>query len=296
MKTIRKKTIDGIEIIDRFDTFPIGPEETKANCKPIIAKLKEKQDVDSKIKEYNRELARSRTYRIEALGIYKHVGEQLKILDPKKQLTRDDIINSMTPELRKGFTDKERLSADYAGVARTKENDLKELSEILREKEKEILKANPITSGLRFGEELKPDAEIEDLKAKFFSKSETQQLKPDGTYIDDFRGKSYNKKSGGEWSKAPIIKLGADKPTGSKWDEELTEVEKTEISDQNENERLEDLTPEEKTAEYNSKVSGLANQAQAMENELKFSKDVDYQTKAQAFYDSEISELKTKYS
>ena len=55
-----------------------------------------------------------------------------------------------------------------------------------------------------------------------------------------------------------------------------------------EKERLVELAPKDKAVEYHSQVSGLANQAQSMENELKFSKVVDFTEQAQTFYDAEI--------
>jgi len=147
----------------------------------------------------------------------------------------------------------------------------------------------------RLGEVIKSESELEDLRTKFSGKTETQSLLEDGNYVDDFRGQKYHKKTSGKWVETTIDKLNSFKITGSKYTEELTEIERTEIEDQKETERITALTSEEKTSEYNSNKSELAGKSQIMETELKFDGVVDFEKQAQAFYTSELDKLKTKY-
>lgn len=295
MQTIRTKTIQDKKIIIGFDKLPIDGKKTIETCAQMIEGTKEKQDVDQKIREHELEKAKARGFATQAGAIFKYVAEDLKKKDPQIVLSRDTVLNAMIPELKKELLGKEQSMRDHLGVANIKETELKGLSLILGEKSKDIRRSNPVYGEPQANREARTDADIEELREKLVAKTENQQLLSDGEYIDDFRGKFYNKKVDETWNRVPLTGLGVTKPAGSKWDGELTEEEKLEIGTQNENERLAGLTPEDKAAEKQARLDSVLQASINMRSGLEIAGDPDALTKAQDWYNAEVVKINDKY-
>lgn len=163
------------------------------------------------------------------------------------------------------------------------------------------LEAIPVTDkdGKQTGERslFLPDGQtVAGLVGVFMAKGEHEQVTVDGEIIPDYRGQSVWFKSAGEWMKLADIKLGASLSDTDILDADLTGEQRAEIAAQQEQNRIASLSDDERKAEYDTARAALAQEAQKMETTLKFDGDVDYQTKAQAFYDESLAELKLKYN
>jgi hypothetical protein len=131
----------------------------------------------------------------------------------------------------------------------------------------------------------------------FFSKGDNQQLKLDGEYVEDFRGEEYFFKVGDQWQSEPVItELGVTKSTVVADEYEEIAIEKKDLTpEQSEEIRIQNLSAEDKQAEFEMMRTGLGQQAQAMENDLKYQQVSDYVEQAQTWYDAELDKLKLKY-
>ncbi len=180
--------------------------------------------------------------------------------------------------------------------------ELKVLNLAYQEKAKQILRDNPVyndvVAGLREGEVVLPQDEIDVLREKFVGKQKNEQVLLDGKYIVDYRGKEFYHKdaelTGGKWVKGIIDLLGDGHDLGT-FVEDLTPTELAEIREQEETERITALSASEKQTEFGHMKAGLAGKAQTLETTLKFDGDIDYQTKAQEFYNTELGKLKLLY-
>ena len=96
----------------------------------------------------------------------------------------------------------------------------------------------------------------ESLKAQYENLEPDQKLSISGEIIPDHRNKTDFKKVDGKWTQIKIDKLGItpEKP-------KLSEAEQKEYSDQLEAERIEKLTPEERTANQENEINALAQDA-----------------------------------
>jgi hypothetical protein len=271
MKTIKIKEIDGIQIIERFLTRPVDPEATrKGQALSLITKLPEFIELHKKDKEYDKAIIKSNTEKKNA-----------QIMFDKNNVA----MGNAHQERRKQYLDSAKLIQD----------DMISIKKQLEIKSREKLRENPVYFELRKNEIIKPESEINELESKFRSKTNNQQLKPDGSFVDDFRGVSCHKKSNGKWKKTEIKKIGVKIPVGGKIDDELTDLEKTEIEEQNELSRLAEMTIEEKSNEKQSALDSLLEKSIKMRSGLEIQADPDALTTTQAWYGSEVTKIETKY-
>lgn len=278
MKTLRTKTIDDIEIITGIGKLSICGPSTRDNCKDKISELPESQKLVKKGNEGIELLRKARAEKKKAKAFFK------------------------IKEDSKAYQHSEKCKKFY-GAADLCDDEMREIKKLIFPKQRDILRNNPHfhepgrgllqkLEGEKWPEYFARSQKLEqDLKLV----GPNQKLKTDGSIIPDFVGVKYSKKIGSEWGFGTIIKLGVEIPAGAIIDEDLTEDQKTEINIQNEKERVAGLSAEDKAIEKAGLISGVANQAQTMENELKFSKVADYVKKAQAFYDAEIIKINDKY-
>lgn len=303
LQSLKTQTIDTFNVIIGFQNRPIDPEETRKQNIPEFLESEESKTLKLKQEEQGRnrlnfiEAGKKSRFHMELATGRTRIEDGVETIIPGVDVAKNTATSKTWDKKRTGLI----------GIMESCNEELKPLASAAKEKAKEILRAGPVyndeivdpetgtQAGPRQGEVIKTESELVDLKTKYAAKASIQALLEDGNYVDDFRGKTYHKKTGSTWAETVIDALNVKKPTGTKYTEELTENEKTEIADQKESERVAALTAEEKTSEFIVRTSALANQAQVMENELKFEGDSAYQSKAQAFYDTELAKLKTKY-
>jgi len=307
MKSLQIKKIDGFDVVVGFQNRPIDPVATQNKNRKAAFDLPESVELRSKNDIQN-------GYRVRLMEALKNakafkkmaaaVNLGIVIGDPKK-----------TNEAESAKWSK--IANDLTGVMNTINEELKVLSVACKSACEKILTDNPVyndqvefttqdengndvvnLAGPRAGEVIKTKAEIDDLTQKFKDKPDETQLLVDGEYKPDFRGKIFHYKddemTNGKWTKGAIDSLG-DKLEIGKFEEDLTSSEKTEIAEQENTDRIAGMTAGDKTTEYKGKKTGLAGQAQTMEIGLKFDGDVDFQSKAQTFYNTELDKLKLEY-
>lgn len=227
----------------------------------------------------------------------------------------------------------EQQRKDKQGAARLLNTELIALDKVVKLKHREILIANPVytnpgrgwlvdrgcrvagwiaesevdgvvvpgchavleDSDLEVEGVLCPDGQtVDGLMQVWMAKGERQQTLIDGTYIDDYRGLTeWVKTESDGWIGYVLKELGEEKNPNAILDADLTDEQRAEIDSEIEVSRLAGLSDDDRAAEFNASKTGLAGQAQAMENELKFDgKDL---APAQAWYDAELVGLKSKY-
>jgi hypothetical protein len=114
--------------------------------------------------------------------------------------------------------------------------------------------------------------------------------------ICDNRGKTAWSKSGGKWVKRDITVLGDDLKAGEILQNNLSEIQQSEISIQLEAERISKLSESDKLKEKESLISVLAARANSMRGELEIQGDSKALVKSQDWYKAEVSKVESKYS
>jgi len=300
MKSLQIKKIDGFDVVVGFQNRPIDPVATQRGSAqniqdmPVRSALEAKNNIQS-------------GYNIRLLEARKNAKAYLYLASQNRDKGESDTAN------KSESAKQDKIAKDLVGTMNTTNEELKVLSVACKSACEKILTDNPVyndevefkdkddkiqVAGPRQGEVIKTQADIDDLTQKFKDKPDNSQLMESGEYVDDFRGKIFHYKddemTNGKWTKGAIDSLG-DKLEIGKFEEDLTDSEKTEIAEQENVDRLAGMSAGDKTAEYDGKKTGLASEAQTMETTLKFDGDVDYMTKAQAFYNTELTKLKTEY-
>jgi hypothetical protein len=233
------------------------------------------------------------------------------------------------------YTQYSKERADKYGAAGVLNTELIELDKIVTEKHKDIKRSNPVfchpsgnciidrgtpvagwmpehvdesgatipawhaimeDSELEADGALVPEGQtVDGLTQAWMSKGEHKACTVTGEYVDDYRGLVYHCKTGDTWGKRTIVALGEFPGATEILDSDLTDIQRAEIHEQQETERIAAMTEAERLAEYEVKKSELAQMAQVMENELKFDGVADYAAQAQAWYDIGLAGLKGKY-
>lgn len=266
MKSLKTKEIDGVKIITGFQERPINPIESKEKSVDLIKNLPE--------------IAEIKAVSDKRAGLM-----EFGFLERKKALAFRRIKNNAQADIHSEKCKK------WFGAADLCDDEIREINSRMVPKQKEILRNNTVYFEARDGEVILPGVEIDKLQKKFLSKTNNQQIKIDGSIIDDFRGVSYNKKTSGSWNKITINKLGVKIPTGGKLDSALTDTDKTEI----EAGRVDGLSVEEKLAEKEKAINSIMEKTIKMRVELEIKSKPDALILSQKFYGSEVAKIENKY-
>lgn len=278
MKTLQTKTITGIEIITGISKLSICGVETNKNCEPMIDALPESEQMRRKADDGIAKLTQAAIEKRKAKEFAKN-GEQSASLKhatkAEKLYHAADVINDELKELKK--------------VLVPKQYDIKRNNPHFHEPGRGLLQK---LDGETWPEYL---ARIQPLEDQFLARNANEQVKTDGNVIPDFRGSKYSKKIGDEWGFGTIIAVGVTIPTGAIRDEDLTEAQKAEIADQNENGRMAGLSAEERAIEKDMAIDSALGQSINMRSGLEISGDPDALIKAQDWYNSEVLKINDKY-
>jgi len=293
MQSLQINKIDGFDVIIGFQNRPIDPVETRKQNTATILGTDEKLVLTAKQEEQDRfmiklgEARKKAIYHLRLANGYIEVIDDIETLIPGVDVAKNTVASE----------NQDKIALGHVGTLNTINEELKSFALAINEKAKEILRGNPVFFEARENEVIKSQTELDDLNQKFAGKTENQALLEDGSFVDDFRGTSYHKKTSGTWAETPIIALAVKKATSTKYTDELTDTEKTEIADQKEDTRVTALSAEEKTAEYDAKVESLLSESVTMRGELEIQgvSAADALTQSQAFYDTELDKLQTKY-
>jgi hypothetical protein len=144
---------------------------------------------------------------------------------------------------------------------RVEERNLMPLIEKIEAARIELYEKNAVYFGVNTGEKLLNPAEEADLTAKFSALEEHEALTLAGEIIPDNRGVEYWKKTNGAWTKLKIEKLGIPLPAGAVLQDALKDSDKAEIAAQKEAARIAALDADARTAEKQSRLDALADEA-----------------------------------
>lgn len=321
MKTIITEEIDGLKIVVGVGTLSIDPDATRKAAVKEIFELPEAVEMAGKAKKKNEH----QQLMIKAKGVGKGL-QTIKQTEEAKKLLADkagnkDASNAAFNKITETTAEITKQETEYKsqmGAANVVNNEIKAIIPAFDQKQMSVKRENPVYNqpkaghyvdqGVRFifppdvTDEEKaatydavtlPDGQsVGSLSALFLGKSDNTQISLTGNVINDFRGCVYwHKDAAGTWVQESeikdldIIKINPDAIEAK----DLTPGQLEEI-------RFQKMTAEEKLAEFTQKKTALAQQAQAMETELKFSGDPDFFSKAQEFYNTELGKLKIKYN
>ena len=306
-QTLDTKIVDGFQIIVGFQERVICPVATQTKNKGVIFELPENQEILEKIKKQNQ-------HRASAL-----LAEKRSIAFLMRNENKDGRGGKETDKLKiqanlSEMGKQDKIRSDFFGSMGVINEELKVLNCACKEKGKQILRDNPVysdevtytttdddgnetihTAGPREGEVILDQAEVSRLRDLFVNKGKNKQILVDGYWVCDYRGKVSYTKSGEKWERRTIEKLDEELTDISIFAEDLTPTQQAEIAAQSETERIEGMTADEKTAEFNSVDDAVLSQAGLMRNKLEIKGDPEALTKSQEFYNTELIELKTKY-
>jgi len=281
-KSLIVKKIDGFDVITGFQNRPIDPVATQHGSRQNIQNMPESLELKAKNEIQD-------GYRIKLLEARKNAKAYLYLAGQNRDKGESDTLN------KSESAKQDKIANDLVGTMNTVNDELKVLSMACKFACEKVLTDNPVYFEPRANEVVKDQAEIDDLTQKFKDKPDNAQLLENGGFVEDYRGKTYHDKLNGKWSAYTIDKIDFGLPVDAKFTDDLADIEKTEIAEQENTDRLAALSAEDKTAEFEGKKAGLAGQSQTMETSLKFDGDVDFTTKAQEFYNTELTKLKLEY-
>ncbi|MBE3064775.1 MAG: hypothetical protein IMZ69_07120 [Spirochaetes bacterium] len=270
MKTIFHANIDGHEVVLGFgEAFGlIDPVATNIKIAPLLQKLPEQQQMNAVAQQINAArqaagqafaLAEGARQRKDAATMARQNGEYqaklLEIAELEKQL----------PPL---------VTAFEAARAR-------------------IITENAAYTHPPQGESLIDDAQAATMQGKHAAAGPDRALLMTGEYVRDLRGRDFWLP--GPWRHMVIDKLGEDLPVGALMPDQLTDAQRSDISVQEETDRIAALTPEERAAEIDRVKAAALAQAAQTRSELEIAGDSKALAKSQAAYQEALAGIAEKY-
>jgi hypothetical protein len=176
--------------------------------------------------------------------------------------------------------------------------ELKQAWKAILKKQKSMLATEAIYFEPKAGEELISDEEAETLKASLEALPEKTFLLKTGKEIIDRRRDIYFFYAQNKWTQAAVEKLGEELPEPAVFQADLTDEIRQTIAEENEAARLEELSQEEKQAEFDAFTPGILRGAVFKRQELEIEGLAAAKAlkQAQAWREERLSELKVKYN
>lgn len=162
---------------------------------------------------------------------------------------------------------------------------------------RQLLQENAVYFSPPAYEALVSDDQAASLGKSFAGKTAHQQMKVDGSYVDDWRGTGLYLLAGNAWSWRTITALGDKPAAGELTFEALSGDQRTAIDAQRETARVAALSPDERTAEAKTAQATAQAQAAALRSQEEIS-GTDSATAlkdAQAQYQQALSQINGKY-
>lgn len=270
MKLLIIQQINGIDIIAKIDNAHgmIDPEASKAAAKKHLCKTATSIEID-RIKSQLGVYAKQMIQAMRNAKIAKYDAERRSFSDEYKtrelqfkELQKD--LHPLAVTIKSEFQDLIRKHAIYFIPPPG--------NELIEDTEADAIQIKltaAISNGLLLGRDLKP--------------------------LCDHRGERYFVKSSGKWKMQEITKIGIEPVKGSINESDLTDDNKTEISEQAEADRIAGLKPADKLAEKDRAISGIADAGNAMRGRLEIQGDKDALKKSQAWFQTESAKVEEKY-
>lgn len=215
---------------------------------------------------------------IDPIATMKKVQNDLNVL-PELTAFKDKLI-----EWQKERQDSERKEILLA--------ELKQLKSELKQKRKEVIKNKAVYFEPKTGEEI--IAKDDPIIKKFRELKKNKALTKEGDSIPDLRGKEYWIRKDGKWVAEKIESIATELPELAKV--KLNKTELKEYADQQEVDRINALSAEDKMAEKESVLDGLLNQAAIKKSRLELKEIPDALAKAKQWHENKKSEIELKYA
>jgi hypothetical protein len=291
MKTIYTKEIDGLTVILGLDQERIDQIATEKKIKPYLEESKEFKAKQVRLQKIKGLTIANDSLRKQARRIINRVslssGISANELQPKDYEASD--LNSLNKYDAQYKNNINEMAAFQKG--------LKEINEAINKKRKQLIKKRGVYFNI-----LENETRIEDNKAVEYKNAiknigaKRQFLLLDGSIIDDLRNKEFFGKPSDKWEKIKVEKLGETIDRAIyKYYEDLIDSEKLEISIQFEQDRISELSTEEKTKEKEMVIDNLAGEALNMRGKLEIQGDSEALIKSQAYYQEKLIEINKKY-
>lgn len=268
MNAVNTTSIDGHEIIISITPGAdyIDPVNTEKRITPMIAETDVFKQIQAKKQQ---------------MSVYAQQRHQAAVAGKK----------AATNEQSRKLADEFRLrNAQIAEL----EAELTPLNSELLEVRRELVKSHAVYTNPPVGTVLVKDAAA--LTEKMIAAVQKGvKLKLDGSEIVDNRGKTFHKKTSGEWFKFTPSRLGDAPPDGAILDADLTDAQRQEIATQTETNRIKALSSADKSAELASRLDGLMSQAVNKRMGLEIQGDKDALKKSQDWYNAEKTALEAVY-
>jgi len=144
---------------------------------------------------------------------------------------------------------------------------------LIKKTRDELLKENEVPA--RLGKEQKnvEDEEGERLKDIFDNLSPNEKLQLSGDTITDMRNTEYWIKQANKWIKQKIEHIGETLPQNAILPDKLSETQQREIAEQNEQARLENLTPEQKAQEKEAALTAIKREVRILKEEAEIAEE-----------------------
>lgn len=301
MYAIKRKEIDGFDIITGFVRRPIDPVATQNAARVMIQGTTIEGDGNDGCAEWkalmDKKSEQSAVFDAVIMAKRK-AGEALKKAEEQKEIsTKSDdpvVIATAEAQYRSWMTEFANQDKIYkAKQARLVEieSELKPISADFNEHVRQTHRDNPIYFEPNAPDEIIMDeAETEELRVKFAALLSNKKLCTDGSEVFDHVGQTYHFQIDGVWGKRTIVTLGEFPGETEILESDLT-------SDQREEIRMQGMTDEQKAAEYDSVVAGIKSQAVTLRSQLELEglPASDALEEAQTWMNDKIAEAAVKY-
>ena len=224
------------------------------------------------------------------------VGFGPPVLDPEATRARARSVVSTSPEARKVLT----LLRDLRTSGKLSTEDAQILTDartVLAKKISEESRARPIYFDTIPNEINVPGEVAADLKNLFNRRPPFSALLLDGSVIPDHRGRAFwfRHATEGFWVSDVVNALGANKPGFSAWVEDLKPSELAEICEQKENDRLANLTPDEKAVEKSAALLSARRAAASMRSDMEIEGNERALETARLWYQEQVKSIQEKF-
>lgn len=296
MKTIKYQEIENLKIVSGFDILPGDPVLTGTASNPLIEALPEFVELQTKIREREQHFTKMMEARGKVKLILAAIAEENNKEKPDKILLKN---------YEKEFLKQDTEYKSRQGSAETCNSELKEINSRFEPAARAIKQKNIVYCEPRKNE-IVTDL-VDEIMQAYLGKSENEQIVVDDSgddvvfsTIEDFRGKQYfYKDSENNWIESEIISRLGDTVNTVVVDEYQGEaIEKNDLTpEQLEEIRLQNLSAEDKSIEYDARIDSLAADAALMKSKIEIQgvSTEDATAQAQAFYADGVAKLQEIY-
>ena len=290
MIVAKTKEIDGIMTVLGLSELQVDPVETEKAIKEDYRKSAEFQALAvrlTKIRSYTQAM---NTLDISASKLYHRVAKR------KDKIVFDIVPEDLTTQESEKLLEYANLKKFNQGSVKAIEAELPEVDVNIKKKRLALIKSDAVYFLPGKDDVILTDLQVTDFKAKLVKLGRKQFLTLDGDVINDNRNRTiYFKNTNETWNIKKIMVLGEAFDTLSVFSEDLTDSQRQEIAEYEESVRISGLDIIKKGEELEMMRDSLAGQAAVMRSKLEIQGDTEALSKAQTWFNTELSALEDKY-